>query len=598
MKLILIFVFMLISTRLNQLHPYSTLSHLSLQINGSEHSGYQSITYPVTSSLLWFVPWTYPFESLILGLIILLMSYYRTKRNKELLCHEKLNIALNMVHRIQTPLTLIHNLLHDINSSNLPPDISKKIKYLLSYNKHVIDCFQNISTLSVLVNKTKSHLQTNELELYTYIGSILRHCRVYADTRQIQLDINREPGYISCRVNEVMMTAALHCLLHRIIDATSRKGYICIKVIHAGDSWELQITNSPGSGSMQLWLKQYVLARVPVLCCRTFHVVKKIIRMHGGEMTGGISRRSMLIKICVPMEYLCRTEDCPITQESKMKGYGSTSPCNSHLNPNVKCASRYDKMPRVMLVMADKELSGYLNETLSKNFQVSVYDEPEQVCSIMGQRKPDAIIIDETVNGVYGSEICSEIKEDACMCNIPVVLLISSDDDYIGHTRCGADRVELRIVNVCRLKADIAALINRRIAQKERLKEFATSTLPGDHSEKVAQGDSDAILVDKIQKCLEKNLSTERYTVEMLCADIGMSRTAFYNRVRFIAGQSPTNYILSYKMGIAKTMLASRRYSVTEIATLLGYCDGKYFSKKFKDFYGVSPMQYVRDAMG
>lgn len=114
----------------------------------------------------------------------------------------------------------------------------------------------------------------------------------------------------------------------------------------------------------------------------------------------------------------------------------------------------------------------------------------------------------------------------------------------------------------------------------------------------MTQGDSDAILVDKLQKCLEKNLSTEKYTVEMLCADIGMSRTAFYNRVKLIAGQSPTNYILSYKMGIAKTMLASRRYSVSEIATLLGYCDGKYFSKRFKDFYGVSPMQYVRDAMG
>ncbi len=84
----------------------------------------------------------------------------------------------------------------------------------------------------------------------------------------------------------------------------------------------------------------------------------------------------------------------------------------------------------------------------------------------------------------------------------------------------------------------------------------------------------------------------------MLCADIGMSRTAFYNRVKFIVGKSPTNYILSYKMGIAKTMLASRQYNVSEIATLLGYCDAKYFGKKFKEFYGISPMQYVRDVMG
>lgn len=596
MKFILIFVFALIGTRLNQLHSYSTISHLSLRLNGNEHPDYQYITYPMTSSLSWFVPWSYPFESLVMGLIIFLMSYYRLKRSKELLCHEKLRIALNMVHKTQTPLALMQNLLYDIESTDLPSDISGKMKHILRYNKHVLDCFQNIVALNMLVNKTRTKLRKNELELYTFISSILKNCQMYADTRQIQLDINREPGYISCRVNEVMMTAALQCLLFRVIDSTSRKGCVSVKVSHEGDSWNLLITNNPEMGKKMSRLKLSILTRVPIFCCRTFCVVRKMIRLHGGEMTGGISRGAAFIQICVPMEYFCRTEHCPVVQESIRKGYSSTFSCNSHLHVN--CVSKSDKAPHVMLVMADKDLSGYLDDTLSKNFQVSVYDDPELICPFMGQRNPDAIIIDETVNGVYGSELCAEIKKDACMCNIPVILLISSNADYLTHTSCGADRIELRMVNVCKLKADIAALINHRIVQKERLKEFAASTLPGDHSEKVTQGDSDAILVDKLQKCLEKNLSTEKYTVEMLCADIGMSRTAFYNRVKLIAGQSPTNYILSYKMGIAKTMLASRRYSVSEIATLLGYCDGKYFSKRFKDFYGVSPMQYVRDAMG
>lgn len=596
MKLFMIFAFMLVSTRLNHLYSYSAFSHFSIRLNGSEHPDYQYVTYPMTSSFSWFLPWSYPFESLIIGFIIFFMSYFRVKHNKELLCHEKLRIALSMVHKTQTPLTLMQNLLYDIDSTDLPSDISGKMKHILKYNKHVLDCFQNIVALNMLVNKTRADLRKNELELYTFIGSIIKNCQMYADNRQIQLDINREPGYISCRVNEVMVTAALQCLLLRIIDSTPRKGLVSIKVSHEGESWNLQITNNRDMEKKLPRLKLSILARIPILCCRTFGVVRKIIRFHGGEMTGGISKEGVLIKISVPMEHLCRTEHCPVVQESILKGYSSTFTCNSHLH--VRSASKCDKTPYVMLVMADKELSGYLNETLSKNFQVSVYDDPEQICSFKGQRNPDAIIIDETVNGVYGSELCAEIKEDVCMCNIPVILLISSNDDYLMNTSCGADRIELRMVNVCKLKADIVALINHRIVQKERLKEFAASTLPGDHSEKVTQGDSDAILVDKIQKCLEKNLSTEKYTVEMLCADIGMSRTAFYNRVKLIAGQSPTNYILSYKMGIAKTMLASRQYSVTEISTLLGYCDSKYFSKKFKDFHGVSPMQYVRDAMG
>ena len=57
------------------------------------------------------------------------------------------------------------------------------------------------------------------------------------------------------------------------------------------------------------------------------------------------------------------------------------------------------------------------------------------------------------------------------MCNIPVILLISlcDSESYLAHIGCGADKVELRMINVCKLKADIIALINHRAAQKERL---------------------------------------------------------------------------------------------------------------------------------
>lgn len=598
MKYIFIVVFTLISTRSNQLYPSSTFSHLSFRLYGSEYSDYKDITLSKTSSLLWFLPWSYPFESLIMGLIIFIMIYYRAKHNRELVYYEKLRIALNMANKTQTPLTSMQNLLYDIDSNDLPLDISRKMKHIIRYNKHVIDCIQNIASLNVFVNKSNTNLQKNELELYTFIVSVLKHCQVYADTRQIQLDISRESGYISCRVNEAMITAALQYLLYSVIDLTPHRGYVNIKVSHEGDKWNLLITNNPDKNEKQSRLKRFILARVPILCCRTFGIVRKIIQLHGGNVTGGINKKAVYIQICVPMEYFCKTEDCPLAQDSITNGDSSIYICNSHLNSNINRVSICDKRPHVMLVMADKEFSGYLSETLSKNFKVSVYDDLEQICLFMKQRKPDAIIIDETVNGVYGGEICSKIKEDACMCHIPVILLISSNDDYLTHISCGAERIELRMLNVCKLKADIVTLINQRIAQKERLKEFAASTLPVDRSEKVTKDDSDAILIDKIKKCLEKNLSTEKYTVEMLCADIGMSRTAFYNRVKFIAGQSPTNYILSYKMGIAKTMLASRQYNVAEIATLLGYCDSKYFSKKFKDYYGVSPIQYVRDAMG
>ena len=97
---------------------------------------------------------------------------------------------------------------------------------------------------------------------------------------------------------------------------------------------------------------------------------------------------------------------------------------------------------------------------------------------------------------------------------------------------------------------------------------------------------------------LEKNISTDKYTIDKLSIDIGMSRTAFYSRIREITGNPPENYIYSFKMDRALKLLASQQYTVSEIAGMLGYCDAKYFGKKFKDFYHVCPTDYIKSIIG
>jgi len=87
----------------------------------------------------------------------------------------------------------------------------------------------------------------------------------------------------------------------------------------------------------------------------------------------------------------------------------------------------------------------------------------------------------------------------------------------------------------------------------------------------------------------------EGYTIEMLSASMGMSRTSFYNKMKEVTGKPPVEYMLTFKMERAKTLLASGRYNVTEIAGMLGYCDDKYFGKKFKSFYHVCPTKFIKE---
>ena len=106
--------------------------------------------------------------------------------------------------------------------------------------------------------------------------------------------------------------------------------------------------------------------------------------------------------------------------------------------------------------------------------------------------------------------------------------------------------------------------------------------------------DENLSFLNKVRQLIEENLAMQGYTIDMLCAGMGMSRTSFYNKMKELTGKYPMEYMLTFKMERAKVLLASGQYNVTETAEMLGYCDSKYFSKKFKDFYHVSPTKFIK----
>ncbi len=111
----------------------------------------------------------------------------------------------------------------------------------------------------------------------------------------------------------------------------------------------------------------------------------------------------------------------------------------------------------------------------------------------------------------------------------------------------------------------------------------------------VGKEDDNFLFISKVRKLIEENMAMQGYTIDSLCAGIGMSRTRFYNKMKELTGKYPREYVSTFKMERAKELLASGCYSVTEVADMLGYCDAKYFGKKFKGFYNVCPTKFIKE---
>ena len=97
-----------------------------------------------------------------------------------------------------------------------------------------------------------------------------------------------------------------------------------------------------------------------------------------------------------------------------------------------------------------------------------------------------------------------------------------------------------------------------------------------------------------VNESIESNLQNQNHNIDALCSSLYMSRTSFYNKMKALTGQSPSEYVRLVRLKHAAKMLEEGGYNITEIAENTGFCDTKYFREVFKRYYKVSPSHYAK----
>lgn len=254
--------------------------------------------------------------------------------------------------------------------------------------------------------------------------------------------------------------------------------------------------------------------------------------------------------------------------------------------------------PHVMLVMADKTYTNYLKEPLSDYFRLTILENPNLIVSECARQKPDAVLIDENVNGISGDELCLRFNKEEVTADIPVILLLRKYDDekYLLYSKSGAHRLEVLAENFTRICVDVHMLIRQKARPtlaKQKMPDAGTDEVPVKEEDKAATD-----FKNKVRNLLSENLSKNKYTIKNLCGDMKMSRTLFFNKMKTYAEMTPSRFILEYKMGEAKKLLLSGKKLVTEVSDELGFCDLKHFEKVFKKYYNTCPTKYIESHTG
>lgn len=89
---------------------------------------------------------------------------------------------------------------------------------------------------------------------------------------------------------------------------------------------------------------------------------------------------------------------------------------------------------------------------------------------------------------------------------------------------------------------------------------------------------------------------TRRWTVEQLARTAGMSRATFAERFTRKVGMPPMQYLLEWRMALAKDMLRRDRPALAEVAERVGYQSASAFSTAFTRLTGRTPSEFARSA--
>lgn len=146
------------------------------------------------------------------------------------------------------------------------------------------------------------------------------------------------------------------------------------------------------------------------------------------------------------------------------------------------------------------------------------------------------------------------------------------------------------LIYIC-IAALIAWLIVRTILQMNRMRnEIYISQRLAKLTSKPDEADE---FIDRLHRIIRQNIPNSDYNIDDMAAEMGVSRSAFYKKVKGATGFAPVDLIKEFRLSHAAELLQTTNLNITEIAYRSGFKDASYFGKCFRKRFGMSPREYI-----
>jgi signal transduction histidine kinase/ligand-binding sensor domain-containing protein/DNA-binding response OmpR family regulator len=248
------------------------------------------------------------------------------------------------------------------------------------------------------------------------------------------------------------------------------------------------------------------------------------------------------------------------------------------------------KKETILLIEDNDDLRFYLKDNLKHSFHII-----EAVNGKDGWQKalaihPKLIVSDISMPEMNGIELCKKIKEDGRTSHIPVILLtaLTTEEHQLAGLDSGANDYILKPFNFEILLSKIHNLL--------RMQQTFKTTF----QKQIDVQARDVVVVSEDEKFLknafdniEKNITNLNFSVEELSRNLNLSRVSLYKKLLTLTGKTPVDCIRTVRLKRAVQLLEKSKLSIANVAYEVGFNNAAYFSKVFREEFGMLPSEYI-----
>ena len=536
------------------------------------------------------------------GIFLFLGYRNRKKTNDKLreLDQVKSNFFANISHEFRTPLSLISGPIEQqLQKENLPSSERTNLSVAQRNSARLLTLVDQLLDLSKLESGYFS-LKVQPSDLGQFLRSLSSSFEFLAsENNQTYITTIEVPGQTYWFDRDALEKIITNLISNALkyspeketiaIQASISKGKLLFSIKNSGT------TLSPQELDTLFNRFQRAGERTPGTGIG-LALTKELAILHKGTITVKSEENWTLFDLVLPVHETAFTE----TQKTKTgaieKTFPQAQPVSSPKLPKhideLDIFAKDDK-PILLIVDDNEDLRAYLSSLFTETHTIHTAINGKDGLEKALAHVPDLIITDLMMPEDDGITLTRNCKTKEALSHIPIIMLTAKagDENKILGLETGADAYITKPFNTEILKTTVRNLQETRDTLQERFSQEVV-LLPKD----IATNATDERFLTNLQKVMDKSLVESDFSSEAFAEAVGMSRMQLHRKLKALTGLSATEFIRSQRLKLAAQMLKKSDINVSQVGYAVGFNNHSYFTKCFKEHYGISPSDYSKNS--